>query len=53
LDLARLPGNPHFACIGPITHTAALEEGLPNLSTAKEYTTQGLVEHLRLLAGQD
>ena len=53
LDLARLPGNPHFACIGPITHTAALEEGLPNLSTAKEYTTHGLVEHLRLLAGQD
>jgi uroporphyrinogen III methyltransferase/synthase len=44
LDPLALPGNPLFACIGPITEQAAREEGLVNLVTAKEYTTEGLVE---------
>lgn len=44
LDPLSLPGNPLFACIGPITEQAAREEGLINLVTAKEYTTEGLVE---------
>ena len=42
LDPHNLPGNPTFACIGPITAQAARREGLPNLVVAKEYTTQGL-----------
>lgn len=44
LDLLSLPGNPLFACIGPITEQAAREEGLVNVVTAKEYTTGGLIE---------
>ena len=44
LDPLALPGNPLFACIGPITAQAAREEGLVNLVTAKEYTTEGLIE---------
>jgi uroporphyrinogen III methyltransferase / synthase len=44
LDPFSLPGNPLFACIGPITEQAAREEGLANLITAKEYTTEGLIE---------
>jgi uroporphyrinogen III methyltransferase / synthase len=44
LDPLSLPGNPLFACIGPITEQAAREAGLTNLVTAKEYTTEGLVE---------
>jgi uroporphyrinogen-III synthase len=44
LDPLSLPGNPLFACIGPITEQAAREEGLVNLVTAKEYTTEGLIE---------
>jgi uroporphyrinogen-III synthase len=44
LDPSALPGNPLFACIGPITTQAAHEEGLTNVVTAKEYTTEGLVE---------
>ena len=44
LDPLELPGNPLFACIGPITEQAAREEGLTNLVTAKEYTTEGLIE---------
>jgi uroporphyrinogen-III synthase len=44
LDPFTLPGNPLFACIGPITEQAAREEGLVNLVTAKEYTTEGLTE---------
>ena len=43
LDLLSLPGDPLFACIGPITAQAAREEGLMNLVTAKEYTTEGLI----------
>jgi uroporphyrinogen-III synthase len=44
LDPLALPGNPVFACIGPITEQAAREEGLGNLVTAGEYTTEGLIE---------
>ncbi|HLO33734.1 MAG TPA: uroporphyrinogen-III synthase [Anaerolineales bacterium] len=42
-DPLQLPGNPLFACIGPITEQAAREEGLVNLVVAKEYTTDGLI----------
>jgi uroporphyrinogen-III synthase len=44
LDPLALPGNPLFACIGPITQQAAREEGFVNLVTAREYTTEGLIE---------
>ena len=44
LDPLALPGNPWFACIGPITEKAAREEGFANLVTAREYTTAGLIE---------
>jgi uroporphyrinogen-III synthase len=44
LDPLALPGNPLFACIGPITEQAAREEGLVNFVTAREYTTAGLIE---------
>lgn len=49
LDPLHLPGNPLFACIGPITEQAAREEGLTNLVVAKEYTTEGLIEIIRTL----
>ncbi len=49
LDPLRLPGNPLFACIGPITERAAREEGLVNLAVAREYTTEGLIEVIRNL----
>ena len=44
LDPLVLPGDPVFACIGPITEQAARAEGLVNLITAQEYTTEGLIE---------
>lgn len=44
LDPLSLPRNPLFACIGPITEQAAREEGLVNLVTAREYTTEGLID---------
>jgi uroporphyrinogen III methyltransferase/synthase len=53
LDPLHLPGAPRFACIGPITRAAAQEEGLPELAAAQEYTTQGLVELIRGLAGME
>jgi uroporphyrinogen-III synthase len=49
LDPLRLPGNPLFACIGPITEQAAREDGLVNLVVAREYTTEGLIEVIRNL----
>ncbi len=49
LDPLHLPGNPLFACIGPITEQAAREEGLSNLVIAREYTTEGLIEVIRNL----
>jgi len=42
-DPLHLPGNPVYACIGPVTEQAAKEAGLPNLLVAKEYTTDGLM----------
>jgi uroporphyrinogen-III synthase len=47
LDPLSLPGNPLFACIGPITEQTAREEGLTNIVVAKEYTTEGLIEAIR------
>ena len=44
LDPHNLPGDPVFACIGPITEQAARAEGMTNLIVAKEYTSEGLVE---------
>lgn len=44
LDPLHLPGDPVFACIGPITEQAAKEQGLVRLIVAKEYTTEGLME---------
>jgi uroporphyrinogen-III synthase len=49
LDPLALPGNPLFACIGPVTEQAAREEGLFNLVIAKEYTTEGLIGAIRSL----
>lgn len=49
LDPLALPGDPLFICIGPITEQTAREEGLANLVTAREYTTQGMIEVLRKL----
>jgi len=40
----NLPGNPVFACIGPITEQAARDEGFQNIVVAKGYTTEGLME---------
>lgn len=47
LDPYRLPNNPQFACIGPITELAAKEASLPNLIVASEYTTDGLLSVLK------
>jgi uroporphyrinogen-III synthase len=47
LNPMSLPGDPLFACIGPITEQAAREEGLVNLVTAKEYTMDGLIKAIR------
>lgn len=44
LNPLKLPNNPLFACIGPITELAAREEGLVNLVVAKEYTSDGLIQ---------
>ena len=49
LDPQSLPGNPLFACIGPITEHTAREEGLTNLVVAREYTTEGLIEAISTL----
>jgi len=49
LDPLRLPGNPVFACIGPITEEAARGEGLENIVVAREYTTEGLIDAISRL----
>lgn len=49
LDAAHLPGDPLFACIGPITEQAARAAGLVNLAVAREYTTEGLIDVIRNL----
>ena len=41
-----LPGKPLFACIGPVTASTAVEEGLPVHLVAREYTTEGLIKTL-------
>lgn len=51
LDPFQLPGNPLFACIGPITERAARAAGLVNLVTAGNYTSEGLTEVIRRSAG--
>ena len=48
-DPLNLPNKPMFACIGPITEQAAREAGFQNIITAKEYTTDGLLEAIRNL----
>ena len=48
-DPLKLPNNPLFACIGPITEQAAKDAGLPNIVVAKEYTTDGLLAVLKNL----
>jgi uroporphyrinogen III methyltransferase/synthase len=40
----NLPNNPLIACIGPVTEQAAKEAGFQNIVTAKDYTTEGLIE---------
>jgi uroporphyrinogen-III synthase len=49
LNPLALPGNPVFACIGPITEHAASLEGLPNRIVANDYTTEGLIEAIKAL----
>jgi uroporphyrinogen-III synthase len=49
LDPLNLPGNPVYACIGPITAQAAQAENLPRLIVAKEYTTHGLIAAIQKL----
>ncbi len=52
LDPDHLPGDPLFACIGPITMKAAEEVGLHRLAVAEEYTAEGLVQVLGKLVNQ-
>jgi uroporphyrinogen-III synthase len=47
LDPLALPGDPVYACIGPITADTAREEGLPVHLVAQEYTTEGLLQSLQ------
>lgn len=47
LNPCALPGNPVFACIGPITEQAARAENLPNRIMADTYTTEGLVKAIQ------
>ena len=46
LDPRRLPGDPAFVCIGPITAAAAAQAGLPPARVAGDYSAPGLVEAL-------
>jgi uroporphyrinogen III methyltransferase/synthase len=48
LDALNLPNNPLFACIGPLTEQAAREAGFTNIVVAKEHTTEGIVEVIRI-----
>jgi uroporphyrinogen-III synthase len=47
MDPLHLPGDPLYACIGPITTASARQEGLPVEVVASTYTTQGLLEALQ------
>jgi uroporphyrinogen-III synthase len=44
IDPYHLPGNPVFACIGPITAQTARKEGFEVAIVAEAYTTQGLLQ---------
>jgi uroporphyrinogen-III synthase len=46
-DPLKLPGDPVYACIGPITAATAREQGLPVCIEAQEYTTEGLLDALQ------
>jgi uroporphyrinogen-III synthase len=46
-DPVELPGNPAFACIGPITAAAARQQGLHVSIEADEYTTEGLLKAIQ------
>jgi uroporphyrinogen-III synthase len=46
LQAGALPGQPIFACIGPITAATASEAGLPVSVVAREYTIEGLITAL-------
>jgi uroporphyrinogen III methyltransferase/synthase len=50
LDPLHLPNSPTFACIGSVTEKAARNAGFENIIVAKEYTTEGLIEAIRLKA---
>ena len=47
-----LPGRPVFACIGPITEAAAVEENLAPRIMAQEYTAEGLVSAIMTIENQ-
>jgi len=49
LDPLNLPNNPLIACIGPVTGQAARDVGFQKIITAKEYTTDGLLEAITKL----
>jgi uroporphyrinogen III methyltransferase / synthase len=47
MDPQQLAGNPRIACIGPITESAAKEEGFDVGLVAEKYTTEGLVSAIQ------
>ncbi len=47
LNPLALPGDPLFACIGPVTASAARAAGLARVLTAEEFTTAGLVQAIQ------
>jgi uroporphyrinogen III methyltransferase/synthase len=47
MDPLHLAENPKIACIGPITESAAKEEGFEVSLVAEKYTTAGLVHALQ------
>jgi len=49
LDPLQLPGNPIYACIGPITAQTARNARLPNLIVAERFTTDGLIQAIQSL----
>ena len=49
LDPLRLPNDPVFACIGPVTEQAAREEGFSKLIVADKYTADGLIKIIESL----
>ena len=47
LDPFKLTGSPKIACIGPITESAAKDEGFEVDLVAEKFTTEGLISALR------